>query len=202
MSLKAFVQKIKAKLQGTEVGKVWGILMPALTGKTTLAQLLNNYTSGTGKVPHTLFVDVDEFTKGVLTPEESALLQNAKDRNLVLTGLFPKIKKAILDMFSHYKDSNLSIITSNVTLLHFLQVKAKRILSFIPSAQSFVTLTKQIASKIGDSKVIDQLIQTVLANKLTISHLFSSSINGVKVFDVLGEVVKVIVEIFGLVRMY
>src|SRR5581483_5355539 len=118
-------------LDKSSTHRLKAVVIPNASGKTTLCQHLRQYQQVHSN-EHS-FMDVDEFAQ---TYKDIAdLIQTETTKTL---QLFPRLKEDIYQAVLKNPQTNVVIITSNVQLVDFLQIKPKRVKIFVPTVDLYV----------------------------------------------------------------
>jgi hypothetical protein len=114
--------------------RLYGILAPACSGKTTLFNKLRQYSiklqKGKAAIP-LILIDIDEMTFESSDGIRSNSSSSAEHR-------FPLLKDKVDDTLNRYPKYRAIVISSNPELLKYLNIKEKRIRVFVQGLSLFV----------------------------------------------------------------
>ena len=166
--------------------RLFAVLMPHSSGKTTLCNNLGNSGATSPNNRKTIHVDVDNLAANSPEITNSPIVRKGPSqmKNVLI---FPIIKAKVKEILDSFKNSNVILFTASKELVDFLEIKAKRLKVFIPSTELWTDIKKTVKDDIsGFEKIRD----TMIKEHGSVASFYDS-------FTVLESIVK---ETFGLIK--
>lgn len=162
-------------------------VMPLLCGKSKLQYELSRYGGPKRVVPF----DADSLADSIVraTPELQAL-DTPANACMLEAMLFPKLEERMKGFLETLPEAVVLCITSNVRFCDYLGVKDKRCSVFLPSAELYATILKDLTASSGaeSAALCAKSRDEILIWAQGMEHVYSS----------LTDIVKVLAEKFGL----
>jgi hypothetical protein len=179
-------------LNKSHTHRLQAVVIPNASGKTTLCQHLRQYQQVHAN-EHS-FMDIDEFAQTY--KDIGDLIQTETTKTL---QLFPRLKEDIYQAVIKNPQTIVVIITSNVQLVDFLQIKPKRVKIFIPTVDLYVhtILPHILSSPSQENKVQQENLAAIQASREIILRRYATNL---KLYGSFQELQDLFVKTFDLAR--
>jgi hypothetical protein len=178
------------------------ILMPSLSGKTTLSKTLNEFKGKSG-TDYT-FLDLDTFMALKLKGDEMTLKAIKENPQLKELYLYPLVKEELLNLLKMFSKKIIVILVSSETLIEFLHIKPKRIKSYVPSNQLWQGIKSKLTKENTEttdttSSSTPVSIQFDLFDQLR-ENIIKSFGSNIQVYEDFDQLKTKIISEFSLIR--
>ena len=137
------------KLSKNSKARLYGILTPACSGKSTLFNRIKEHKLKFRKGKQLILIDIDEIRyemeKSQGTPTASSTQEHS----------FPLLKETVEDTLAKYPKYRILIITSNPELLKFLSISDNKTKVYVQSSQLFLEGIAPLLSPLDTTKEDD-----------------------------------------------
>lgn len=143
-------------LSDSERRRLFAVVIPAASGKTTLAKELGKYKHKKGKKIQ--FIDIDEFASNKIKNIDE-IIADTTHREI---RLFPILRAEIYKILREYNDDSIVLITGNPKFVNFMEVKPKRTHIYIPTRDFSEELHKGFDEK--EKSEVDASRENIIAS--------------------------------------
>ncbi len=160
--------------------RLFAVIIPISSGKTTLAEKLSIYRHKQNK--NHIFIDIDEFaSKKIKNIEE--LVADSTHREI---RLFPVLRAEIVKILNEYSTSVIVVLTANSDFANFLQIKDKRKTVCVPTRNFAADMYKNAIGEINDFQTSRE---NILASYSKVCNIYNT----------MNDLVTTICTVFNLV---
>lgn len=169
------------------------VVMASLSGKSKLQAQLAKYQGDKPLIP----LDADSLAASIVAADASLQAFDTDANVLVLEAmLFPKLEAQMKTILETRKDGIVVCITSNTNFVDWLNIKDKRVSVFLPGADLFAQMLKDINAASGDKS--STTFQKSRDAILVWAQSLEKDAGGVHIYSCLDDIIKVLADKFSL----